>query len=68
MDNRDLDITGKLDTKSKRQDRDLDSGRWCSCVNCGQWSGTGCYKAGGVTPPVRVIVLGCPSWEMDIPF
>lgn len=43
-----------------------------SCLNQGPYKDDGekafyCMKY-GQHPPLRVIVEGCPGWEMDIPF
>jgi hypothetical protein len=54
----------------------LAEGRYPSCYNCEHCAintpgqpkdGPTCvlYQA---TPPVEVIVLGCPDWAIDIPF
>lgn len=57
------------------------SGCLSNCLNCAFWNrppvqangvpprpSTGCKLAGDAVPPPEVIVVGCPSWEEDIPF
>lgn len=68
MDKRDADINGRLLTQARRQEKDVTFGRWCCCLNCGSWSGKGCFRAQEQVPPPQVIVHGCPAWEIDIPF
>lgn len=39
------------------------------CFQCGNWDGSGCEKAAGITPPVEVQKTGCQEWEWNcIPF
>ena len=72
QDKRDLDIWGNPLTPTRQKEKDVEFGRWPCCVNCLYWnkSPEGCSKAGGATPPARVIVLGCKAWEWenDLPF
>lgn len=47
-------------------------GIWHSCMNCFNWhkvkdNSKGCMKYNAMPPP-EVIVVGCKSWEDDIPF
>lgn len=55
----------------------LQNGVIRSCLNCEHWRGNSidgterieeCRLAPGSRPPATVIVLGCDSWDMDIPF
>lgn len=45
----------------------VDSLEWSCCLNCLDWK-NGCLKANGAMPPPKVILHGCESWEVDIPF
>lgn len=45
----------------------VDSSVWYCCINCTSWK-DGCMKANGAMPPPEVILHGCESWEIDIPF
>ena len=54
----------------------LNTGMWHSCLNCEHWKDNtynagvykGCEIADFSVPPVEVIVHGCPSWLLEIPF
>lgn len=43
-----------------------------SCINCLSFdhrkTETCLFYPGNPRPPASVIVYGCPSWELDIPF
>lgn len=51
------------------QQRLINSAQWRTCLNCLDWDKKklecGRYK---MVPPLEVIVVSCPNWEMDIPF
>ena len=54
----------------------LITGYWHSCLNCEFWGANthnpgnepGCELADYQQPPSEVIVFGCPSWILEIPF
>ena len=45
----------------------IDSGNWCTCINCDSWNENKCQLY-DITPPANVIVNGCEHWQFDIPF
>lgn len=43
---------------------------WQCCLNCEHWIDKPEEQCGlaGSCPPATIIVTGCPSWEVSIPF
>ena len=57
--------------------RAIGNGSLRTCINCEHWEGNNvaaekrkeeCRLAPGSRPPAMVIVLGCDSWQQEIPF
>jgi len=56
------------------QERLIRTGQWRTCINCEYWTEipnsnrTMICGKWGQTPPLEVIVVGCPEWIDRIPF
>ena len=57
------------DARRMVQDHAVKLGHWSTCLNCVHFhrptAGCTLYNQ---TPPLEVVVVGCPGWDQEVPF